>query len=393
MDMDFAPLVSVIIPAYNLEDYIEVCVRSIMNQTYDNIEIIVVNDGSVDRTGEICDKLAGLDSRVICLHQKNGGVVAARGAGLDIAGGQYILFVDGDDWIEANMIDYMVKNIGNSELISVGVIREMSPNYEVVITDLFEEGIYSGERLQYLFSKMIYDDSSNKIQPYTGWGINKLFLAERAKEIFPQLSKDLTLAEDSVFLYMYMLTCKQITIKHEALYHYRYREESAVNKVDQKILYKHTQIYEALKPLLDRQNEELCLPEQLQHWFVASNLRAINKKMGFGESVHVTRYVADLSYLENKKIVLYAAGEVGLDYYRQLKQFGYNVVLWVDKHCKKRDVENVEVVLPEVMLNVDFDVVFIAIERADTAELIRRDLLNMGIGKERIVWRKPYILY
>lgn len=104
------PLISVIIPAYNIENYIERCLKSVCEQTYENMEIIVIDDGSIDQTGKIIDRLADGDPRIIPIHKKNAGVSAARNSGLDRATGDYIGFVDGDDIIEKDMYEILVNN-------------------------------------------------------------------------------------------------------------------------------------------------------------------------------------------------------------------------------------------------------------------------------------------
>lgn len=107
-NLDFNPLVSIIIPAYNVEKYIEECVLSCMKQTYTNIEILVVDDGSLDDTPAIIDRLAVQDNRVIPIHQKNAGVSAARNAGIKASKGEYLIFVDGDDYLASDFVDYML---------------------------------------------------------------------------------------------------------------------------------------------------------------------------------------------------------------------------------------------------------------------------------------------
>lgn len=97
------PKISVIVPVYKVEDYLEECVTSIRNQTYENTEIILVDDGSPDRSGEMCDQLATQDSRIKVVHKENGGLSSARNAGLDVATGEYVSFVDSDDWIAPDM--------------------------------------------------------------------------------------------------------------------------------------------------------------------------------------------------------------------------------------------------------------------------------------------------
>ncbi|MBE6555932.1 MAG: glycosyltransferase family 2 protein [Ruminococcaceae bacterium] len=105
------PLISVIVPVYNVEKYLERCVKSILLQTYDRLEIILVNDGSKDGSGKLCDELAKGDPRIVVLHKENGGASSARNAGLDLAHGEYIGFVDSDDWIAPDMYEYCLRAI------------------------------------------------------------------------------------------------------------------------------------------------------------------------------------------------------------------------------------------------------------------------------------------
>lgn len=109
------PLLSVIVPIYNVEPYLERCVHSILNQTYPNIEIILVDDGSPDKCGEICDKLAQQDKRIKVIHKKNGGLSDARNAGLDIASGDLIGFVDSDDYVHPAFYDTLYKNMVDND--------------------------------------------------------------------------------------------------------------------------------------------------------------------------------------------------------------------------------------------------------------------------------------
>jgi glycosyltransferase involved in cell wall biosynthesis len=105
------PLISVIIPVYNVEKYLRECVDSAINQTYNNLEIILVNDGSTDNSGCICDEYALNDNRVLVIHKTNNGPSAARNTGIDIAKGEYLHFIDGDDWIENDTIEILYLNL------------------------------------------------------------------------------------------------------------------------------------------------------------------------------------------------------------------------------------------------------------------------------------------
>ena len=98
----YSTLVSIIVPCYNVEAYLPKCVNSILEQTYKKIEIILVDDGSPDNCGKICDEYAKKDERIKVIHKENGGLVSARNAGYDVATGDWMMYVDGDDWLDAD---------------------------------------------------------------------------------------------------------------------------------------------------------------------------------------------------------------------------------------------------------------------------------------------------
>lgn len=102
-------MISIIVPVYNVEKYLERCIESIVNQTYKDIEIILVDDGSPDNCSVICDRYAEKDNRIKVIHKQNGGLINARKSGLEIAQGDYIGFVDSDDWIEPEMYEYFAQ--------------------------------------------------------------------------------------------------------------------------------------------------------------------------------------------------------------------------------------------------------------------------------------------
>ena len=109
--------ISVIIPVYNVEKYLKRCLDSVINQTYKNLEIILIDDGSTDKSGNICDEYAAKDKRIIVIHKENGGLSDARNKGLDICTGDYISFIDSDDWIENGFYEYVVNNVKDNDLL------------------------------------------------------------------------------------------------------------------------------------------------------------------------------------------------------------------------------------------------------------------------------------
>ena len=127
------PIISVIVPVYNVEQYLKYCVTSIQNQTLKDIEIILVDDGSPDNSGKICEELAKTDKRISVIHKENGGLSSARNAGIAIAKGDYIGFVDSDDWIEPDMYEYLLKLIteNNADIADCEMLETSKREYTI----------------------------------------------------------------------------------------------------------------------------------------------------------------------------------------------------------------------------------------------------------------------
>ena len=135
------PLISVIVPVYNMRLYLDKCITSIMNQTYDNLEIILVDDGSTDGSSEVCDHYASIDERIRVIHKLNGGLSSARNAGLDVCSGDYVGFVDSDDWIASNMYEILLSNCMDIRTIATISMAEVDSNGDVVGGITFQERI------------------------------------------------------------------------------------------------------------------------------------------------------------------------------------------------------------------------------------------------------------
>lgn len=129
-------LISVIVPVYNVEKYLRKCIESIINQTYKNLEIILVDDGSTDASGKICDEYACIDNRIKVLHKENGGISSARNAGLNVSSGAFITFIDSDDYIEKDAYEYFYKNKVINGIVAYGIVDE--GKYSEELTDIIE---------------------------------------------------------------------------------------------------------------------------------------------------------------------------------------------------------------------------------------------------------------
>lgn len=388
--MNSQTLVSIIIPVYNVAPYIEECIKSIQEQTYSRLEIIIIDDGSTDDSGEICEEFAKNDGRIQVIRQKNSGVVTARGRGVERASGKYIVFVDGDDWIEPTMVEVLMKKKRDADLVSVGVFEHLANGKTAEKLDRFMEGYYSKEKkISEIFKRMIYDKHTGKSQVFTPWIWNKLYLCDLVKKVYQEMDATIKFAEDSVFLYKYVLHCRSIVIDHQCFYHYRYRKESAIHSVNPCMLMDINRVYLALADDFRNHEAGSDLLFQLQKWVSRTTCLALNYHMGFDERACVPEFIADISGLEGKKIVVYGAGKMGQMAYKQLNRFGYSVVLWVDKAYEDYRGKEMEVMPPEEIHNKEYDVLLIAVSREDVVEKIKDELKGNGVPEEKILWKKP----
>lgn len=214
-------LVSVIVPVYNVKNYIEKCINSIINQTYRNLEIILVDDGSKDGSGVICDIYSKKDSRIKVVHKKNKGLSSARNVGLKNSHGNFCLFVDGDDYISPTMVKTMVKKIGNSDLIICNYKKVEKNGKEWYQQD---QKIINDKNISYKqFWKLFYDGGNSVVLTVT-W--NKLY----RRNIFRNLEFPIgKIHEDEFIIENIVERCKEIKLIHDTLYYYVQRVDSIMN--------------------------------------------------------------------------------------------------------------------------------------------------------------------
>lgn len=202
-------LVSVIIPAYNAEKYIAFCLDTVTAQTYRNLEIIVVDDGSKDSTGKICDEYAEKDSRIKVIHQENKGLSAARNAALEIMHGQYIAFIDSDDYIDPRYVDSLLKMcIDNDSQISACLALD---TYERKLVELN----HSNRTKTFSGIQLLQDLSI--LESYYDTVISKLFAADLFNTLRFPVGK---LHEDSYIILSLIENAKNITFSDDILYYY-----------------------------------------------------------------------------------------------------------------------------------------------------------------------------
>lgn len=242
-------LISIIVPVYNVKKYIRKCIDSIIAQTYKNVEIILVDDESNDGSERICEQYKEMDKRIRVIHKKNGGLSSARNCGLEIANGQYIEFVDSDDWIEKNYTEVLYKTLKkyNADLSICGI--KMCYDRKCSKMPWFgKDQSYEKEvAMEYLVG--------DKIISSHAW--NKLYKKELFNSIrFP----DGKLYEDVRIMHNIFCKCKKIGITKEYLYNYRQREASITTENNFKNKIEYIEAFEKrYNDLKNTKFEELAL--------------------------------------------------------------------------------------------------------------------------------------
>lgn len=234
------PLISIIIPVYNVEQYLHRCVDSVLNQTYKNLEIILVNDGSPDNCPFICDEYAKKDKRIIVVHKENGGLSSARNAGLEIVQGEYISFIDSDDWIHENYIEILYKNLHEKKAdISICNFLEIADEEDPIINISNKLRIFNNiEALHELYGALY-------IQFVVSWA--KLFKKYLFEELrFPNGK----VHEDEFTSYKLLYNAKKIVYSNDQLYYYYQSKDSITrsgfklkNKLDVLEAYEEQALY------------------------------------------------------------------------------------------------------------------------------------------------------
>ncbi|MFT7861088.1 MAG: glycosyltransferase family 2 protein [Sulfurimonas sp.] len=289
--MDKNVKVSIIIPAYNAEAYIERCLKSATNQTLKEIEVIIINDGSTDRTHEIIEELSHKDNRIIILNKQNEGVSVARNRGVEIAKGEYIQFLDADDWIEPTACEKMY-NFAKKE------------HLDIVVSDFFKDDDHGNIKLRKDLNqeKKIYSNkeylSNLFIFESYGYVWNKLFSRKLYKDIiFPE---DISLGED--FFQTAVLASKATKIGkyNEAFVHYIVNPTSLTQYQASKKMYHMFRTYEIIHTHLQKDIHYNTYKELLEKMRLKSTFVFLKMEPYFGDKEYEKGIEKTLEYFRSK---------------------------------------------------------------------------------------------
>lgn len=392
INMNFKEKVSIVVPVYNAEEYIERCIHSIINQTYDNIEVILIDDGSTDQSYDICENMARNDKRILVYKQKNKGCMEARKVGIGHASGSFVMNVDSDDWIEANMVEelmsYMIKYDVDMVLSGVYYNYIQKENNRVWV-DGVTPGFHDLKNMDSEIFDYFFLEKGGK---YFGRGIRgnvwaRLFKKNLIMDIMNQSDTRIKNGEDDACLYPAILSSESIYVLDKAFYHYCVRDDSLCQNA-------------ANRSLVDVELLGKCLRNHVERHFAKDKLIGqLNKYMyleakGTAQSMYqikeVNRYLFPFDFLPLKcKIVIYGAGKVGKEYIKYLnsnKQ--YELMAWVDRKVDTK--ENIQEL--SIVKSIEYDYILLAAASIQTAESMRESISNYVDDPQTILWKKPFIM-
>ncbi len=394
MSDEARPLVSVIVPIYNTQEFLPRCLDSILNQSYVNMEMILVNDGSTDDSVSVCESYAEKDVRVQVISQSNQGIIAAKKAGIRICQGTYVMFVDSDDWIEPELMETMVQKMQESDcsLVCADVYLDFESGEYTEYRNAVSPGIYDTDKIA---KDLFYykDTNAYGVLPYS---VAKLYPRDMLTKVLNHISSDIRYAEDKAIVFSFVFQDIKVCFTDAVHYHYCTRSGRASRSENQNYLVELTAFYKYAKKLFDSHKEREHLLWQLGRYLLQEEIYAVNDKLGLttpDKPIYTVPYQLDASafFSEKKKVILYGAGKVGADYYKQITDcMNMELCGWVDKNYGKYQAEELDVQPIEYIQKTEYDYILIAVRKQTVFEEIKKELSAMGISEDAVIWGRPY---
>lgn len=381
-------LVSVIIPVYNVELYLNRCLNSIVNQTYKNLEIILVDDGSKDASGKLCDEWAQRDHRINVIHKENGGGVSARKCGISAAHGEYACVVDSDDWVESNMIEelYLIAERENVDIVTSlfcgETITDLENEYTVGRYDCIKDG-YS------FYSRMIYKDDYNLNKMLSGSMCGKIYKRDLLEKCQLQVDDRITYGDDGACVWDCFLQAQSIYISDQFFYHYEKRSGSISTSREKYYWAKINYFYVYVREVFEKHRYADVLINQLDKYIIEYRYLTNLDKVVPGKMITRPFLVPYEIIPVMSKIVLYGAGSVGRSFHGQLEYSNYcKIVAWCDKDFLK--YKNMGVVSIDELKDKEFDYILIATSSEKVKTEMMKDIISvLKCPCDKILWKKP----
>ena len=382
--MEKQPLISIIVPVYMIDRYVGICVESIVNQTYRNLEIILVDDGSKDRCSEICDLYASKDSRIRVVHKENGGLVSARKAGLAESSGGLVTYVDGDDWIGPRFIEKLVtaQQETDADMVCAAQTRVIFDR-KAELLNAVPVGVYEGDGLVGIQKEMM--SCGTFYRPgITTYVWNKLFRRDVLYDVQMKVDESISIGEDAAVTYPALLRCKRVMVTDNTEYHYRQREDSMLKQSAgfSAEAGKLRSLYEYLIRWRDgvENSSELRLSEQITDYVLSICI------MRSGGRLPEDDYSTFDKAYYGKRVVIYSAGTFGQQLVNRFRETGHcRVVGWIDDDYWEYRRCCLDVDPIEKIREMDFDYVLVASVSEGFAKQTVSRLGEFGVSPRRIL--------
>jgi len=375
--------ISVIIPIYNIAPYLDRSITSVINQTYRNLQIILVDDGSSDGSSEICDRYAAQDDRIQVVHKPNGGLVSARKAGLREATGEYVAYVDGDDWIEPDMYEKLLDRMLETDADMVESDAYMDMGEEAIpMRSGIPYGTYNADMV---IPQMLCDEAFNicSLKAYI-W--SKLFKRSILEAVQYEIDDTICFGEDVAVTYSYILRCKKIAIMDYAGYHYDQRQGSLVYTVDESEWQKNVALIRYLYDCFNKSSMRSVLLPQLNQY---AKLLLLLRQIAYFDRDATDCVLTPYGGIpEGEQVIIYGAGRIGQSVYNYLSGMGaVSVVCWADREYEKYRQMGWNVQAPDAVFTEEYKnaKIVIAMYTVKTAASIRNWLIKNGIREDKIM--------
>ncbi len=376
-------LLSVIVPLYNQITYIEECVKSIQNQSFQDVEIIIVDDGSTDGSGALADDLVGNDSRIKVIHQENRGLRGARHTGLKNCTSEYITFVDADDFILPVAYSKAVQYMQNSvDMILFEITRYFDENHKTLHSNIFEEGYYDRNRIEtVVYPKLIWDfhTESPGIECSQCVRITK---RELLLERYDNLAVNLYYGEDMVITYPLYKYIKNMQVISYSYYMHRQHPNCESYIASDSFFDETYKLYKYLMSEFQNEADSSYFGKQIEHLYI---YMVELKKKKYNEDYSKIHFLFQFQKVApDTNVLLYGAGTMGKEFYDQLDRLNYcKNLLWVDKRAGEIKDDRVHHI--EEICNFAADTAVIAISDKKICTNVQAFLEENGIQKGKIV--------
>lgn len=396
--------ISIIVPVYNVEKYLSKCLDSIIAQTYKDLEILLLDDGSSDNSYGIMYEYAEKDSRIKIFKCEHKGIATVRKNGVEWSTGEYIGFVDSDDWIEPDMYSSLYNTMieNDCDLVSSDVLVHGVDSNGWIDYDNYEQGLYTNLRRD-IYPTMLHDFSMN-MKAMRCYLVPKLFRASILKKIVKEIDTRVFYCEDEMILYRYCLACHSIYIMRKPFYHYVKRVSSAELKPNENEPENMYRLFSNLKEAFDNSPHRDVLMPQLYQNAIYLNNRVLRGLYGIDLGQISSWCFPEMEKLYGNRIIVYGAGACGQALYKEFWLQGHmdDIVAVVDKNYDKPKKNKTiasdymerlkyEVKPISAINDVDYDYLVVAIYNRSVAEDAVKELHEQwNVPKDKIVFIKSY---